>query len=134
MGWYGAYVSQGWVRRLPAQNDKDDALELLIDWSRDRDIHTVVKMLGFQTKRWYTDTDGENVREGCNAESEGHSDEGFPNWLGCMTSKGHPVVTGVVLEHSKTREYDHIVLALSGERNGTIAINDMYAAGSMEVS
>lgn len=115
--YYGAYVSQGWIRRIRPSNDKTNARDVLIATpypNQQPDLLETARTLGLQGQTWYARTTGlTGVKN-------------FVNW-----TKGHlqtdtPVAIGVIFYRSSTPDYDHIVTATNGITNG-LEFNDHYS-------
>lgn len=118
---YGAYVSQGLIRRALEFNDKDDARDILIASDRPNvqpDLAKTARMLGLDTKTWYakySNLDGLKK---------------FIRWARTQINRfDAPVAMGVVFQGSKETTYDHIVTAVKSYKREGLYFNDHYSPG-----
>lgn len=106
---YGAYVSQGMIRRIVAFNDKDTAQDILIDTHRPLlkpDFAETARLLGLNPVAWYAKASG----------TTGLTD--FLNWSAEEIRKKAPVAIGVNFQGSMDISYEHIVTAFRGVATG----------------
>lgn len=118
---YGAYVSQGMIRRVVEFNDKDDARDILIDTHRPNfqpDLASTAKMLGLDTKTWYAKFSNKSgLRK-------------FIRWAKRQINKfDAPVAMGVIFQGSSETTYDHIVTAMKSLKKKGLYFNDHYSSG-----
>lgn len=117
---YGAYVSQGWIRRTVASNDDAYAVEILFESRRKPEIQVVAELLGLGTAVWYSNQMKETGNSGLTS---------FYNWaVEQINSIGAPVATSVNFQGLRSQYYWHIVtsVGVSVDNNG-LWINDHYA-------
>ncbi|GFH56473.1 predicted protein [Chaetoceros tenuissimus] len=118
---YGAYVSQGIIRRVVAFNDKDDARDILIDTHRPNfqpDLATTAQMLGLDTKTWYAKFVNKSGLKK------------FIRWAKRQINRfDAPVAMGVIFQGSKETTYDHIVTAMKSLKKKGLYFNDHYSSG-----
>ena len=117
---YGAYVSQGMIRRVVEFNDKDDARDILIDTHTNfqPDLATTAQMLGLDTKTWYAKVSNQSGLKK------------FIRWAKRQINKfDAPVAMGVIFQGSKESTYDHIVTAVKALKRKGLYFNDHYNSG-----
>ena len=106
---YGAYVSQGMIRRIVPFNDKDTAQDILIDTDRPGvkpDFAETARLLGLNPVEWYAKASGTNGLTQ------------FLNWSAEEIRKKAPVAIGVNFQGSASDSYEHIVTAFRGVATG----------------
>jgi hypothetical protein len=122
--YYGAYVSQGTIRRAITFNDKMTAKEILIAShipNQKPDLLETAKVLGLNGKMWYANQSGVKGAEV------------FYNWAKSeIETYRNPVIAGLITNESANDSYDHIVTVIDAQ-NQAIKINDHFAKASMDV-
>ena len=109
--YYGAYVSQGIIRRIVQFNDKESAQDILIATDRPNqkpDFEKTAKLLGLDPKPWYA------------LKSNKSGLSSFLNWATTELKPPYyaPVAMGVIFRGSKESTYEHIVTAIKGTKSG----------------
>jgi hypothetical protein len=121
--YYGAYVSQGLIRRVVSFNDYDGAREILIDTDRPNlkpDLVETAELLGLKGEGWYAPVTGKKgVAQ-------------FISWTKDHLGLDRPVAMGVIFEDSYEIAYDHIVTAVERIENG-LRFNDHYSKATESV-
>jgi len=107
--YYGAYVSQGMIRRIVPFNDKDTAQDILIDTDQPQvkpDFAETSRLLGLNPLEWYANVQGTaGLKQ-------------FLNWSTEEIRRKAPVAMGVNFRGSRDSSYEHIVTAFRGVRTG----------------